>query len=74
MNEIERDPQAKRKMKDILDKYNSLPYLYQPKIVYDTLIQNVILEEIINLIGATMVKIDEELKKKTSRIKILESE
>ena len=29
----------------MLVEYNSLPYNYQPKIEYDTLIQNVILKE-----------------------------
>ena len=60
------------RIKDILDKYNRLPYNYQSKIGYDTLIQ-IVLEEIINLMGTTIVDIDIELKMKISRIKYLES-
>ena len=61
------------KIKDILYKYNGLPYKYQSKIGYDTLVQNVILKEMINLMAATIVDIDKELKKKIIRIKYLES-
>ena len=35
------------KIKDMLDKYNTIPYNYQAKIGYDTSIQNVILKEMI---------------------------
>ena len=38
----------------MLDKYNRLPYKYQSKIGYDTLIQNVILKELINIMGTTI--------------------
>ena len=60
----------------MLDKYNKLPYSYQSKIRYDTLIYfrfNVILNEIINVMGATIVHKDIELKMKISRRKYLES-
>ena len=40
---IKRDPKVQLKIKDMLDKYNRLPYNYQLKIGYDTLIQNIIL-------------------------------
>ena len=60
-------------MRDILDKYIRLPHNYQSKIGYDTLIHNVILREKENLMRATMVDIDMELKTKISRIKHLES-
>ena len=60
-------------MKDKLDKYNRLPYNYQSKIRYDTLIQNVILKEIIFLMGTSIVDEGIELKVKISRIKDLES-
>ena len=36
------------------DRYNRLSYNYQPKIGYDTLIQNVILKELINIMGTTI--------------------
>ena len=73
INEIKRDPQVQIKIKDILDKYNRLPYIYQSKIGYDTLIQNIILEEMIHLMATTIVDIDIQLKMRNSRIKHLES-
>ena len=60
----------------MLDKYNILPYSYQSKIGYDTLIYfcfNVILNEIINVKGATIVNKDIEVKMKNFRRKELES-
>ena len=60
-------------MNDVLDRYNRLPYNYQSKIGYDTLIQNVILKELINIMGTTITDLDIELKMKISRIKYLES-
>ena len=69
INVIKSDPQVQVKIKDMLDKYNRLPYIYQSKRGYDTLIQNVILKEIINLMGTTIVGIDVGLKMKLSRIK-----
>ena len=56
-----------------LDKYNRLPYNYESKIEYVTLIQNVILKELINLMVATIPNIDIELKVKINRLKNLES-
>ena len=57
----------------MLDKYNRLTYNYQSKIAYDTLFQNVILKELIYLVGATIVDIDIGIKMKISRMKYLES-
>ena len=68
---FKRDPLVQKK--DILQKDKRLPHSYQSKIGYDTLIQNVILKEIINLMGATIVDTKIELKMKISRIKYLES-
>ena len=59
---IKRDPRVQIKIKDILDKYIRLPYKYRSKIGYDTLIQNVIPKEVINIMGTTIVEIDIELK------------
>ena len=70
---IKKDPQVQIKMKDMLDKYNRLPYSYQSKIGYDTLIHYVILKKMINLMPTTTVDIDVELKMKISRIDYLES-
>ena len=69
---IKKEAQVQIKIKDILDKYNRLPYNYQSKIGYDILIQNVILEEIINLMSNIIADIDIEVKMKFSRIKCLE--
>ena len=57
----------------MLDRYNRLPYKYQSKIGYDTLIQNVIVKELINIMGTTITDLDIELKMKISRINYLES-
>ena len=43
MNMFKGDLKVQIKTKDSLDKYNRLPYKYQSKKGYDTLIQNVIL-------------------------------
>ena len=73
INVIKQDPQGRIKINDMLDSYNRLPYDYQSEIGYDTLIQNVIHKEMMNLMGDTIVNIDIELKMKISRIKYLES-
>ena len=73
INVTKNDPQVQMKMKDILDKYIKLPFNYQSKLGYDTLIQNVIIKELINIMGASIVDLDIELKVKISRIKYLES-
>ena len=49
-----------------------LPYKYQSKIGYDTLIKHIILKELINKMGTTITDLDIELKMKLSRIKHLE--
>ena len=67
-----KDPQVRIKINDMLDRYNRLPYNYQSKIGFDSLIQNVILKDFINTMGATITDIDIELKTKISRIKYLE--
>ena len=69
INVNKKDPQVLMKIKDMLDKYNRLPCNYQSKIGYDTLIQIVILQEITNLMGTTIVDIDIELQMKVSGIK-----
>ena len=73
INVIKRDPQVQRKIKDLLDIFNKISLNDQSKIGYDTLIQNAILKEIINLMGSILVDIDIELKLKISRTKFLES-
>ena len=66
---IRRDQKVLMKIKKMLDKYIKLSPYYQSKIGYDTLFQNVIPKDILNLIGSAIVDIHMELKMKTSRIK-----
>ena len=69
---IKVDSKVQIKIKGILGKCNRLPYNYQSEIGFDTLIQNVILEESITIVCATRTDKDIELKMKFSRIKNLE--
>ena len=73
INVIKKDPKVRVKINDMLDGYKRLPLKYQSKIGYDTLIQNFILKEFINIMGTTITDLDIELKMKISRIKCLES-
>ena len=63
INVIKRDLIVQLKIKDLLDKYNRLPYKFQSKIGYDTLIQNAILKRKINLKASKKIDKDIELKK-----------
>ena len=73
LNVIKRDQEVEMKIKFFFDRCFQLPLNYQSKIGCDTLIQEVILKELMNLMGATRVDIDIELKMKISRIIYLES-
>ena len=73
INVIRKDPKVQVKINDMLDRYNRLPPKYQSKTGYDTLIQNVILKEVIIIMGTVTTDLDIELKTKISRIKYLES-
>ena len=74
INVIKKDPPVQIKKNDMLHKYNRLPYKYQSKIGYETLIQNVFLIELelIHLMGATIVDIGIEIKIKISRTNYLQ--
>ena len=72
-NVIRKDPKVRVKINDTLDRYMILPLKYQSKIGYDTLIQNIILKELINIMGTTITDLDIELKMKHSRIEYLEN-
>ena len=50
-----------------------LPYNYQSKLGYDTMIQNVILKCSIKIMGTTISDMDVDLKMKISRRKFLET-
>ena len=73
VNVIKKDPKVHVKINDTLDRCMSLPYNYQSKIGYDTLIQNGFLKELINIMGATITDLDIELKMKNCRIEYLEN-
>ena len=70
---IRKDPKERNKINNMLERYNRLRYNYQSKIGYDTLIQNIILKELINIMGSTIRDLDIELKMKNSRNKYLEN-
>ena len=65
---IRKDPQLRNKMNDMLDRYMSLLYNYRSRIGYLSLIQNVILKELIIILGTTITDFDIELKMKISTI------
>ena len=73
INVIRKDPQIRVKINNMLDRYKRLPYNYQSKTGYDSLTQNVILKEIINLMAATITDLDIEIRMKISRVEYLES-
>ena len=55
------------------DRYKRLTYDHKIEIVYDNLIPNIILKELINIMSIMISDLDMELKMKISRIKYLES-
>ena len=57
----------------MLDRFIRFSYNYQSKTGYDSLIQYVILKELINIIGTTITDLDMDIKMKKSRIEFLES-
>ena len=59
-NVISKDPRIQDKINSMLDRYIKLPCKYQAKIGYDCLIQNVTLEELIKIMGATVTELDFE--------------
>ena len=73
INVISKDPKVRIKINHTLVRYNRLPYNYRSKINYDTWYQNVIIKELINIMGGTITDLDIELKMKNSRIKYLQN-
>ena len=62
INVIKKDPKVRIKINDMLNRYNKLPLKYQSKRGYDTLIQKVILKELVNILGTTITDLDIEKK------------
>jgi len=73
INVIKKDSKIRIKINNMLDRYDRLPSNYQLKIGCDSLVQNVIFKELINIMGTTITDLDIELEMKISRIKYLES-
>ena len=71
INVIKKDPFVCMKINNMLDRYNRLTYDHKIGIVYDNLIQNIILKELINIMSIMISDLDMELKMKISRIKYL---
>ena len=69
VNVIKKDPKVRNKTNVMLDRYMSLPYGFQSKIGYISLIQNVILKELIIIMAMTINDLDIELKMKISRFR-----
>ena len=70
---IKKDPLVCMKINIMSDRYNRLTYDRKIEIVYDNLVQNIILKELINIMSILISDLDMEIKLKTSRIKYLES-
>ena len=73
INVIKKDPFVCMKINNMLDRYNRLSYNHKIEIVYDNLIQNIILKELINIMSIIISDLDMELKMKISRLKYLEN-
>ena len=61
---IKRDKKICDNINIMLDRYMSLPYEFRSRIGYNSLIQNVILKELINILSLIIVDLDIELKLK----------
>ena len=55
---IKKDPRVQNKISIMLDRYMSLPYDFQSKIGYNSLIQNVIFKELINIMDTIIIDLD----------------
>ena len=66
---IKKDRKIQEKIIIMLDRYMSLPYSFQSRIGYNSLIQNVIPKELINIMSIIILDLDIELKMKISRNK-----
>ena len=73
INVIKKDPFVCNKINNMLDRYNRLTYDQTIEIVYENLIQNIILNDLINIMSIMISDLDMEFKMKISRIKYLES-
>ena len=65
---IKKDPRKQNNINIMLDRYMSLPYDFQSRIGSNSLIQNVILKELINIMTMTINDLDIELKNLSDKI------
>ena len=65
---IKKDPRVQNNINIMLDRYMSLPYDFQSRIGYNSLIQNVILKELINTMSLIITDLDIELKMISNKI------
>ena len=61
---IKKDPRVQNNITIMLDRYMSLPYNFQSRIGYNSLIHNVILKELFNILSLIIIDLDIELKMK----------
>ena len=73
VNVIKKDPFVCMKISNMLKRYNRLTYDHKIEIVYDNLIQKIILKELISIMSVMITDLDMELKMKISRIEYLEN-
>ena len=59
---IKKDKKIRNNTNIVLDRYMSLPYEFQSRIGYNSLIQNIILKELNNILSLIIVDLDIELK------------
>ena len=57
-----KDSKIRIQINDTSDRYIELPYYYQSKIGHHILVQDVVLKELINIMGTTITDLDIELK------------
>ena len=59
---IKKDQRICKNINIMLDRYMSLPYEFRSRIGYNSLIQLVILKELINILCLIIIDLDTELK------------
>ena len=61
---IKKDKRIRDNISIMLDRYMALPYEFRSRIGYNSLIQNVILKELINMFCLIIIDLDIEIKLK----------
>ena len=59
---IKKDKRIRDNINIMLDRYMALPYEFRSRIGYNSLIQNVILKELINMLCLIIIDLDIEIK------------